>query len=51
MQVSYKTHFKDIFSENGRNLENLINAGDFNIKFLEIENIEIAKLSKSNVPL
>ena len=30
-------HFKDIFSVNGKNLKNIVLAGDFNFKFLDFE--------------
>ena len=33
----FETHFKDIFSENGKNVENIVLAGDFNINFLDFE--------------
>ena len=32
-----ETHFKDIFSKNGKNLKNIVLAGDFNITFLDFE--------------
>ena len=32
-----ETHFKDIFSKNGKNLKNIVLAGDFNINFLDFE--------------
>ena len=28
-----ETHFKDLFSKNGKNLKNIVHAGDFNINF------------------
>ena len=31
-----ETHFKDIFSKNGKNLKNIVLAGDFNINFLNL---------------
>ena len=31
------THFKDLFSKNGKNLKNIVLAGDFNINFLDFE--------------
>ena len=32
-----ETHFKDLFSKNGKNLKNIVLAGDFNINFLDFE--------------
>ena len=32
-----ETHFKDVFSKNGKNLKNIVLAGDFNINFLDFE--------------
>ena len=32
-----ETHFKDIFSKNGKNLKNIVLAGDFNINVLDFE--------------
>ena len=32
-----ETHFKDLFSKNGKNLKNVVLAGDFNINFLDFE--------------
>ena len=32
-----ETYFKDVFSKNGKNLKNIVLAGDFNIKFLDFE--------------
>ena len=32
-----ETHFKYIFSKNGKNLKNIVLAGDFNINFLDFE--------------
>ena len=32
-----KTHFKDAFSKNGKNLKNIVLARDFNINFLDFE--------------
>ena len=32
-----ETHFKDVFSKNGKNLKNIVLAGDFNIDFLDFE--------------
>ena len=32
-----ETHFKDLFSKNGKNLKNIVIAGDFNINFLDFE--------------
>ena len=32
-----ETHFKDVFSKNGKNLKNIVFAGDFNINFLDSE--------------
>ena len=31
------THFKDLFSKNGKNLKNIVLAGDFSINFLDFE--------------
>ena len=33
----FETDFKDIFSKNGKNLKNIVLAGDFNINFLDLE--------------
>ena len=30
-----ETHFKDLFLKNGKNLKNIVFAGDFNINFLD----------------
>ena len=30
-----ETYFKDVFSKNGKNLKNIVLAGDFNINFLD----------------
>ena len=35
-----ETYFKDVFSKNGKNLENIVLAGDFNINFLDFETNE-----------
>ena len=35
-----ETHFKDLFSKNGKNLKNIVLAGDFNINFLDFETTE-----------
>ena len=35
-----KTHFKDVFSKNGKNLKNIVLAGDFDIIFLDFETIK-----------
>ena len=32
-----ETYFKDVFSKNGKNLKNIVLAGDFNINFLDFE--------------
>ena len=32
-----ETHFKDLYSKNGKNLKNIVLAGDFNINFLDFE--------------
>ena len=32
-----ETHFKDVFSKNGKNMKNIVLAGDFNINFLDFE--------------
>ena len=32
-----ETHFKDLFSKNGKNLKNIVLARDFNINFLDFE--------------
>ena len=32
-----ETHFKDLFSKNGKNLKNVVLAGDLNINFLDFE--------------
>ena len=32
-----ETYFKDVFSKNGKNLKNIVLAGDFNIDFLDFE--------------
>ena len=32
-----ETHLKDPFSKNGKNLKNVVLAGDFNINFLDFE--------------
>ena len=32
-----ETHFKDIFSKNGKNLKNIVLAADFSINFLDFE--------------
>ena len=32
-----ETHFKDVFSKNGKNLKNIVLAGDFNINFLDFK--------------
>ena len=32
-----ETHFKDVFSKNGKNLKNIVLAGDLNINFLDFE--------------
>ena len=32
-----ETHFKDLFSKNGKNLKNIVLAEDFNINFLDFE--------------
>ena len=32
-----ETHFKDLFSKYGKNLKNIVLAGDFNINFLDFE--------------
>ena len=32
-----ETHFKDVFSKNGKNLRNIVPAGDFNLNFLDFE--------------
>ena len=32
-----ETHFKDIFSKNGKNRKNIVRSGDFNINFLDFE--------------
>ena len=32
-----ETHFKDLFSKNGKNLKNIVIARDFNINFLDFE--------------
>ena len=32
-----ETHFKDLFSKNGKNMKNIVLAGDFNINFLDFE--------------
>ena len=32
-----ETHFKDLFSKHGKNLKNIVLAGDFNINFLDFE--------------
>ena len=39
----YETHFKKIFSKNGKNLKNIILAGDFNIRFLDFEKLKTFK--------
>ena len=36
-----ETHFKDLFSKNGKNLKNIVLAGDFNINFLDFERNKI----------
>ena len=33
----YETHLKDTFSKNGKNLKNIVLAGDFNINFFGFE--------------
>ena len=33
----YETYFKNVFSKNGKNLKNIVLAGDFNINFLDFE--------------
>ena len=32
-----ETYFKDVFSKNGKNLKNIVLAGDFNFNFLDFE--------------
>ena len=32
-----ETHFKDVFSKNGKYLKNIVLAGDFNINFLDFK--------------
>ena len=32
-----ETYFRDVFSKNGKNLKNIVLAGDFNINFLDFE--------------
>ena len=32
-----ETHFKDVFSRNGKDLKNIVLAADFNINFLDFE--------------
>ena len=32
-----ETHFKDTFSKNGKNLQNIVLVGDFNFNFLDFE--------------
>ena len=47
-----ETHFKDIFSKNGKNLKNIILAGDFNINLLVFgTNKKVQRLFKSPVSL
>ena len=32
-----ETYFENVFSKNGKNLKNIVLAGDFNINFLDFE--------------
>ena len=44
-----ETHFNDVFSKDGKNLKNIVLAGDFNINFLDFETSKkIERLSKSH---
>ena len=38
-----ETYFKEIFSKSGKNLKNIILAGDFAIKFLDFEKLKTLK--------
>ena len=47
-----ETHFKDIFSKNGKNLKNIILAANFNINLLVFgTNKKVQRLFKSPVSL